>query len=166
MKVSYRNKWLDIISFNIFHLSRSPILLGGLGICLIVIGSVNWQIASDSTTKYSQLVKIVVFVILQISCVSVIVLIALLIIVLSNISKMNKTVLADTVLTLGSAGITSESQYARSELKWDAVQKLARTRSHIFLYIMQHGAIVIPKRAFSTNDEWDQFWLACQAQAK
>ena len=160
MKVSYRNKLLDIIIFNIFHLSRSPIMLGILAILLTVIGWSNWQTAAE----YSQLVKILVFAILQLLCVAVLLLLMLLTLILSNISKMNKTVLADTDITLGPDYITSESKYSRSELRWDAVQKLVRTRSHLFIYVMQHGAIVIPRRAFNTDDAWEQFWLACQAR--
>ena len=59
--------------------------------------------------------------------------------------------------------LISDSQFSHSELKWDAVQKLSRTRSYIFMYITQHGAIVIPRRAFTTQETWDQFWLACQS---
>ena len=163
MKVSYRNKLLDIIIFNIVHLSRSPFMLGFLAIILIVIGWSNWQLAAESAAEYSQPVKIVVFAILQLLCIAVLGLLMLVTLILSHISKMNKTLLADTTLILDSDYITSETQYARAELKWDAVQKLVRTRSHVFMYLMQHGAIVIPRRAFNSDDSWEQFWLACQA---
>jgi len=163
MKISYRNKFLDLIRFNIFHLSRTPIMLGIFGFLLLVLTQITWEGVAESSVD-SIFIKILFFSIVEALWVILIAFFALLIIILSNISKMNKTVLADTVITLGSDGITSESQYGRSELKWNAIQKVVRTRSYIFMYVVQHGAIVIPRRAFSTGGEWEQFWLQCQAK--
>ena len=53
--------------------------------------------------------------------------------VLGMISRRNKTFLTEHTITLGEDGFTSETQYSRSELKWSIVQKLARTRSCIFI---------------------------------
>jgi hypothetical protein len=164
VKISYRNKFLDILRFSIFHYSRSPIVLGAFGFLLLVLTQITWEGVAESSVD-SIFIKILFFTFVEALWVFLIAFFALLIIILSNISKMNKTVLADTVLTLGSDGITSESQYGRSELKWNAIQKAVRTRSYIFIYLMQHGAIVIPRRAFSTNDEREQFWLICQAKS-
>jgi hypothetical protein len=41
--------------------------------------------------------------------------------------------------------------------QWSAIQKLVRTRSHLFLYVMQHGAMTIPKQAFDSDKAHDWF---------
>ena len=164
MKISYRNTFLDIIRFSIFQSLRSPIVLGAFGFLLLVMTQITWEGVAESSVD-SLFIKILFFTIAEALWVFLMALFALLIILLSNISKMNKTVLADKVITLGSDGITSESQYGHSELKWNAMQKAVRTRSYIFIYLMQHGAIVIPRRAFNSNDESEQFWLICQAKS-
>src|SRR6266536_1069095 len=122
MKISYRNKFLDLIRFNIFHLSRTPIMLVVFGFLLLVLTQITWEGVSKSSVD-SIFIKILFFSIVEALWVILIAFFALLIIILSNISKMNKTVLADTVITLGSDGVTSESQYSRSELKWNTIQK-------------------------------------------
>jgi hypothetical protein len=164
MKISYRNNFLDLIRFNISHVSRTPILLGIFGFLFLVLTQISWEAVAKISVD-SILFKILFFFMLEALWVILIAFFALLIIILSNLSKMNKTVLTDTILTLGSDGITSESQFGRSELKWNAIQKVVRNRSYIFMYVVQHGAIVIPRRAFGTSDQWEQFWLMCQAKS-
>ena len=163
MKITYRNKFLDLIRFNIFHLSRTPIMLVVFGFLLLVLTQITWEGVAQSSVD-SILFKIVFFFIVEVLWVILIAFFVLLFIILSNLSRMNKTWLTDTVIALGPNGITSESQYGRSELKWNAVQKVVRTQAYIFIYVMQHGAIVIPRRAFSTDVERQQFWLMCQAK--
>jgi hypothetical protein len=86
--------------------------------------------------------------------------------VISNIGKMNKTVLTDSSIILNDDVIITETKYLRSEVKWSAVQKLARTRTHIFMYVLQHGALTIPRRAFTNDEAYEQFWSACRAKVK
>ena len=164
MKISYCNNFLDLIRFNIFHVSRAPIPLGAFGFLFLGLTQISWEGVAKSSVDSTPF-KILFFFILEALWVILIAFFALLIIILSNLSKMNKTVLTDTVLTLGSDGITSESQFGRSQLKWNAIQKVVRNRSYIFMYVAQHGALVIPRRAFSTSDQWEQFWLMCQAKS-
>ena len=166
MRITYRNKLLDIIAFNIYHQLHSPILLGVLGLCLVVIARSIWSIVSEAQSEYSVLVQIITFTILQGVCVAAGVVGILLYLILANMSRMNKGLLSECTITLGPEFITTESQLSRSELKWNAIQKIRRTSSHLFLYISQHGAIVIPKRVFNSDAASEEFWLLCQEQTR
>jgi hypothetical protein len=166
MKASYRVKFLDIILFNVYHWSRSPIMLV---ITLIGIGTIsilNWQTVFKGSDEILLIVRIFTFAILETLIIAGYFIVLLLTIIFTNISKMNKTVLTDCVITLGTDIISTESKFVRAEYKWDAIQRLIRTRSYIFLYVMQHGALIVPKRAFQSNEALEKFWLECNARIK
>ncbi len=166
MKVSFRTKYRDLIAFNFHHVFRSLIFYGLL-VFIIVIGiKPNWQAVSHVSADKSLPFKLVLFVVLELVPVVFAYLFVGLGLLLSNIGKMNKTILTDCTITLSDDIIILESVYSRSEVQWTAIQKLVQTRSHIFLYVQQHGAITIPKRAFDSEDACDQFWAACQARMK
>lgn len=164
MKVSFRNKYRDLIAFNFRHTFHSLLFLGSF-VFIIVIGiKPNWQSVNHIAADESLSFRLVFFVILELVPVVFVYLITALVLLLSNIGKMNKTVLTDCTITLGDDVIITESAYSYSEVQWTAIQKLVRTRSHIFLYVIQHGALVIPKRAFDSDEACDRFWSACQAK--
>ena len=81
-----------------------------------------------------------------------------------------KTVYTDRTITLGENVtinfgddvITSESTNYSTEIQWTSIQKLAKTRSYVFLFITQRRNLVIPKRAFDSDKAFNQFWSACK----
>jgi hypothetical protein len=166
MKVSFRYKYLDLIAFNFYHLFRSIIFYGFL-VFIILIGIIpNWQAANHAAADKSMIYRIVLFVILELVPVVISYIVLALVLLLANIGKMNKTVLTDSSIILNEDILVTESAYSHSEIQWTAIQKLVRTRTYIFLYIMQHGALVIPRRAFESDAAFDQFWSFCQAKLK
>jgi hypothetical protein len=70
-------------------------------------------------------------------------------------SRRNKTLLPEHTITLADASFTEETAYNKTDHKWSGVQKLARTRRHIFIYVAQHAAHVVPRRAFRDDAEWE-----------
>ncbi len=166
MRITFRNKLFDIVIFNAYQLFQSPIVVGVLALCLVVNAWSFWDIVSEATSKYSILIRITTFVILQGACIIAGGATILLLLILTNISRMNKNLLAEHTLTLEPDFITAESQSSRSELKWDAVQKIRRTPSHLFIYLSQHGAIVIPNRTFNSDADKNEFWQYCQTKIK
>jgi hypothetical protein len=51
-------------------------------------------------------------------------------------------------------GITEEGQHSRSTFSWDAVEKVAMTDDHVYVYVSAMAAIIIPRRAFASEAEW------------
>jgi len=41
------------------------------------------------------------------------------------------------------------------------VQKLGRTGRHIFLYLNKDSAVIVPRRAFESESQWDGFYEFC-----
>lgn len=52
----------------------------------------------------------------------------------------------------------------------DSVIKLVSDHSLtyqvIYLYVSQHGAVTIPRRAFESEQQWNQFWDELQSRVK
>ena len=166
MTVSYRITFLDIILFNIYHWFHSPFILGFFAVLICITTWVNGQAMVERANEHSLFVLIFSFAVLELLFVTMLGIILLLTAVVGNISKMNKTVLTDCVITLHEDSISSESKYARTEYQWNAVQKLAQNSRYLFLYVMHHGAMIIPRRAFRNDEELKNFWQECQTRAK
>src|SRR5262249_11507836 len=85
---------------------------------------------------------------------------------LTMISRRNKIFFCQKTMTLANDAFIGESQYGKSETRWTAVQKLARTRNHLFIYLGQELALVIPRRAFENTQQWDAFYNFCAERTK
>jgi hypothetical protein len=89
--------------------------------------------------------------------------------VITQISGKNKTIMTEHSIELYEDHFVSESQYGRSELKWDIVQKLRRTGSFIIIYVSKGSALMIPRKAFSSDADWHSFYhfvhTHCSAKA-
>jgi len=86
--------------------------------------------------------------------------------ILSMISKRNRTFLTEHTITLAEDNFTSESAYAKTEWKWPSVQKIARTNNYCFVYVAQHAAIVVPRRAFADHEQWSYFNDYCRERMR
>ena len=80
------------------------------------------------------------------------------------VSRRNKTLLTEHTITLAEGYFIEETAYGKTDHKWSAVQKLARTRRHTFIYIAQYAAHVLPRRAFRDDTEWEAFYELCKGR--
>jgi hypothetical protein len=159
MTVTYRNTFRDITAFCFYHYLRSPFVLGAYGICVGLLTLIAIQaIPKEASTGQ----KIFAFMVVESILFALLAGIFGLSIVLSMISRRNKTFLTEHTIALHEDGFITETPYSRSEQKWTIVQKLGRNARYIFLYVSQHGAHVIPRRAFHDTAEADQFYDYCR----
>jgi hypothetical protein len=75
--------------------------------------------------------------------------------------KQNKLLYCDRKVSIDNDAFYTESEYNRSETRWSVVRKLVRTRSYIFMFLGQHNAVVVPRRAFEEAAQWDAFYELC-----
>src|SRR5262245_43297082 len=106
------------------------------------------------------------FAVLEIIALSCLTAVFVLSVVLSMVSRKNKTLFAEHTITLGEDSFTEETPYKKTEQKWAIVQKLARTKSYIFIYVAQHEAHIVPRRAFRDDAEWDAFYEYCRQRTR
>jgi hypothetical protein len=159
MKVQYRNTFRDIIVFSLRHNSRSPVVIGSLVFFLVVFAFV---LKAALPPELSSVEKVFVFLVSELIAAAFLAALMAVNIVLSMISKRNRTVLTDHTIILGDDSFVEQTEFNRNEQTWTGVQKLARTSNYIFIYIAQHMAHVIPRRAFTSDAEWDAFFAFCE----
>ena len=163
MTVRYQNTFRDVMAFCFYHYLRSPVVLGfyGVGFALVSL-PLLLEIPKDQGTA----ARIAMFLTMEAFVFAILAPVFALSIVLSMISRRNKTLLTEHIITLGQDAIMTETPYVKSEQKWAIVQKLARTRRYIFIYVAQYSAHVIPRRAFRDDPEWDAFYEFCKQRAR
>jgi hypothetical protein len=162
MQIRYTNTFRDILAFCLYHYARSPIVLasyafGGALLSLTIVQAV--QSLPGNTPLY---VKAFAFLFVEFLALTLVGALYAALLVLSMVSRRNKTVLTDHRFALAPESFVDETAYSKTEFKWSAVQKLARTRRYIFVYVAQHAAHVIPKRAFQDDAEWNAFYQFCR----
>jgi hypothetical protein len=159
MTIRYKNTFRDVMAFCFYHYPRTPFVIGFYG---IGFGLVSVATFRSLPADLSPVAKIITFLIIELI---LFVLIAggfAITVVLSMVSRRNKTVLTEHTLTVADGSFVEETAYNKTDYKWAGVQKLARTRSYVFIYISQHAAHVLPRRAFQNDAEWHSFYDFCK----
>ncbi len=155
-------RW-DIFSASLQQLFHQPFLIAFFAILLTLTSYTNWQAISPERTLLVRLVSVIILELIPFMFVTAVI---GLFIFLNTFSKKNKTLLTEQTITLDESFLACQSEYARSEVKWKAVQRIVRTRSYLFLYLSQMGAMLIPKRAFNSKEQWDSFFEFCVAKSR
>ena len=159
MTIRYQNTFRDILAFCFYHYPRSPVVIGSYMVSFAMISFVTFQsLPKDGSIA----AKVIVFVMFEIVAFGILAVVFGFSTIVGMISRRNKTLLTERTIALGEDGFISETPHSRSEMKWSIVQKLARTRSYIFIYVAQHSAHIVPRRAFQDAGEWDTFYEFCK----
>jgi len=164
MKISYRNTFFDHLAFNVHYLPRNPVLMlmmVGLFIHITFTGIVP-AVSKLPGGVVTFMTFITMELILALSIVLLVAIPIVLLLVFRRISRKNRTFFCEITITLCQETFVVESQYSKSEVKWDMVQKLARTRKHIFIYSSQESALIIPRRVFEGTTQWNEFYGICK----
>lgn len=162
MTVRYTNTFRDIMAFCFHQYSRSPLILGAY-VCFSLYVGIDLAVSMPGGLSVH---KAVTILIADLGLLGLLTGLYAVSIVTSMISRRNKTLLTEHVLTLSDECLVEETVYNKTELKWPGVQKLTRTRGHIFIYVAQHAAHAVPRRAFRDDSEWDAFYGFCQRQTE
>lgn len=162
MQVRYTTKFRDLLAFCFHDYPRSPFVIGIYGIVFLLI---SFYIAQSLPPDANPLPKAILFLVAELITFISIAALFLILTTLNLISFRNKTLLTDHALTLDDDTFALETPFHRTEHRWLGVQKLTRTRRHLFIYLSQHSALVIPRRAFKDRNEWDSFYESCKNRA-
>jgi hypothetical protein len=65
--------------------------------------------------------------------------------------------LGPTGLRLSESGIEIETANINSLVRWPAIKRIARSRNRTFLFVSSASAVILPRRAFDTNSQFDHW---------
>jgi hypothetical protein len=167
MTITYRNGFRDWLVFQAYCAPRNPvILLTSIGFfifvtCRIVLPGMHATQASVPVAA-----NVIGFIIVELLLIAFILGFLAAITILPMISrKRNKLLYCERKLSIDSDALYTESEYSRSETRWSVVQKVVRTSGYIFMFLGQHNAVVVPRRAFEEAEKWDSFYEKVMSQA-
>jgi hypothetical protein len=75
----------------------------------------------------------------------------------------NKGLAGMHTLTIGPEDIAAVSDNVDARLNWGGVEKLESDKEHFYIYLSAVSALIIPKRAFADENEFQKFIAAVQA---
>jgi YcxB-like protein len=163
MTIAYRNKFGDRLAFAAYHLPRNPFFLFiSIGFFLLITFQSLVPAFRAAPAGLPLVVRVLMFILFELFLAGLIVAMWTVITVLTMISRKNKPLTCQRTLTLNDENFITESEFSRSETRWSIVQKLARTRRHIFIYVNQSSAVVVPRHAFENSPQWDAFYEFCK----
>jgi hypothetical protein len=164
MKITFRYSIGDRLAFAAYHIPRTPMaLLMSIGFLLfITFEGIIPEIPKDKPASFQ-----ILYVSFSETILAFLIVAFWIITILAGVffSK-DKALMADRTIALGEDCFVSDTSFAHSEYKWLMVQKLARTRRHIFLYLNKDSAVIIPRRAFKSASDWDGFYDYCQSKTR
>ena len=73
------------------------------------------------------------------------------------VSKGHRASLEPRTMTINDTGLLEETSNSRAEYNWSAIQRVVQTKSLVALYISPWVAHLIPKKAFDSAVQWQQF---------
>lgn len=162
MKINYQITLEDAVDFQVYHITHSPssrrrmtnqfLLINLFAIVLdgIVFYSRNWHVESSSLLLLGGTL------------------------ILVNLYQYwewrggyrkrardlalgEKAGFEPTELELLSSGILSTSPSIRTSVDWKLIRRVVTNDKHIYIYVSENSAVIIPKNAFRTADEIDKF---------
>lgn len=145
----------DLVQFNLYmlpHLRANFILVGviGLGLLMFIV------VLDVPDTLDSWLSAVIVS--LGGAVGSVLVGFALSLVWMLFAASGKAGVLGKHVYTISDQGFHERTQSIDTFHKWSGIQSLLKSNSYIFFRINSYLFYVIPKRAFSSEGEYEEFW--------
>lgn len=163
MKITYRNRFRDWLAFQAYCAPRNPvIILTSVGFFLFVTSQIVLPAMHQTAAGVPLAASVVGFILVELLLIAFILAFLAFVTILPMIFPRDKLLYCERTLSTGADTFITESEYNHSETKWSVVRKLVRTRSHIFLFLGQHNAFVVPRSAFEEASEWDAFYKVCQ----
>ena len=162
MTITYRNGFRDWLAFQAYCVPRNPItILTSIGFFIFVTTQVVLPRAHAMPSSVPLAACVFGFIVVELALIAFILVFLGLITILPMLYPRDKLLYCDRKLRIDNDAFYIESEYNRSETRWSVVRKMVRTPSYIFMFLSQHNAVVVPRRAFEEAAEWDKFYGLC-----
>jgi hypothetical protein len=155
MTIHYRNTFPDVVHFVMYHYPRMRAMQVFIILSFLVLCWLFWGTAPSDLGAIGRLIY---YFLMFLPFIVVLVIIVPVVTILGMVSKMNKTFLTEHTMTITPDSLVEQTKYAKAEWHWRGIQAVRRTGQHLFLYVGQHSAHIVPRRAFASESERDQFY--------
>jgi len=146
--IKYSITLYDLIKCRLWLAAHSRFLVGLLCIFSLLI---PLQVCNESQfSKQTIGVKVIMFFMVFAIISAFLAIVELVIMILFTLVSKNLGLLGRHELEIGEDGLAERTEINESLYRWSGFQKLRKSRNYLFLYVTDHSAHVVPKRAFSS----------------
>jgi hypothetical protein len=146
MRLEFRLRYVDRFLFNACHQFLSPII-NGFFIALAVLALVG-ELGNRSVSG-AVVVALTFYVAMW--------LIQLLFLSLLLLTRKSDSILAGHVFEVRDEGVCDTTEYHQSRVFWKGIKRVVSRPGLVAIYVAQHSAMLVPKRAFPSKDAVRQF---------
>jgi hypothetical protein len=146
MRLEYRLKFRDYLLFNATHQFLAP---KTQVLYLLVAVAMYAMFVRKAGAGPALVLAVTIYIVQWIAQVAFT--------ALSLHSTRNKSLLTDHVLEVQDEGLYHETRFVRSVHYWPGVATAVRRAGFAAVYLSSHGAHIIPRRAFASDQQVDRF---------
>ena len=146
MRIEYRVRYFDYLRFNVVHQFLSPTLQ----VVYLLFGALIFMGERSDNSVIGSFIVAFVFYSIMWAAQAILTAIYL-------TSRRGDSVLTDHVVEIRDNALFESTKYNESLFFWPGILKVRNRPGYIAVYIAQHMAHIIPKRAFSSKDQVNQF---------
>ncbi|MES2040545.1 MAG: YcxB family protein [Pseudomonadota bacterium] len=154
LEVTYTNTYWELVGNNMRVIFRHTVVTP---ICLLILLAGSYNQATDAAGHFyfRYFLKDAIYSLILFTVIAS-VLFAFL--PLPIIWSKGKTgVLGPHRIQLTDAGLIEETSVNKTELKWSGITKIRTNRSHIRIYISPYNLFLIPRKAFESRQQSEDF---------
>ena len=152
MTITVANTRRDLLAFQLHHLRRSP----SNWLAFALVGLTFFLMASGQPLA-RRVGATVIFLLLALPF-----LLAFYVAVLTlNLLLRKARNSRPETVTLSDAGLQIKTATSLQEHQWAGINRVCRTRRHLFIFLTPSIACVVPRRAFANDREWESFNEFC-----
>lgn len=161
-EVTFRIRLWDLMHFNLFHLlHKARLLLGGvLALELYVASLVALSVA------HRRVVRLEIFGLVALGLTLIAATFALLTLLAYYLPGKGEAVLVERTILLTDTLLLEETPFRRQAFGWSELVEVAQNGAYIFVYLSNHNAHIIPKRAFVSRFEAAAFFDFARAKCE
>jgi hypothetical protein len=162
MTIKFFNTFGDRAAFALYALPRNPFNAA------IMIGTFvlfSWIVLRPAVPpNHSVAHQTLTFILAEIFVAALILVFWVGLVFVATLFNRNKLHQVERTVILKDELLIIETEFGKSEIKWNAIQRLGRIRKHLFLCLGKDSGIVIPSRAFEKPSQWEEFYEFCKGK--
>jgi hypothetical protein len=162
MTIRYTNTFSEVLGFHFSAVMRSRVVWGAVAVTIGLDAQEIWSSLSEEESEPVEPWVSVVAGTAGLAAMFAVIFVSLALFAIV-VAWRDKRSLAEHAITLTDRSLITETPFSRTEWWWRGVVRLKRVGSNLFLYAApsEVEALIIPRRAFAGDAEWDAFQSFC-----
>ena len=161
MKITFELTRRELFKITLRQIFRQQPIRILYYILFVLIAYQSWK-ATLRVSSFSS--KALMFVAMSIIPLLIIIVPFVVLSLLSAYSSKNKTLTSPITISTDEESITIETAVTHAVAKWSGLSKIDNLGDYLMLRFSEYGGTPIPKRSFSSEEDWEHFITFCEGK--